>query len=451
MSYGRHCLIIILSALLWISPALANKKSKRKLPSNPYPLGKLSMELTSIDEALSKFHNQFCRDGARSRKGLLENWENFIKALPDPGSKQLAARAMAVDIVSRTALFEANVPGTKKLTNLHPHQIDCEQDLIALSLRNRISTCKKKSYGCNFEKDLAGAATTPTMYNIWAERELKKKDITRCFLKDTLQTNGKDKAFNLYRDHFRALTARTQKILGYDQSDDVRNSGSYLTQLFEAEALNGEALPADQKEHYLKEMLHYYHRGGLGVCTANKRTLSEPVFVTITEDMPGGKVRVPYDGAVVLKGGIRDSNEPVFKLVGENGPSKYDFYLSAQDRDKLQNDGHKAGFDCLPEGYPPECSHVFQDNSYWEQQGRFVPRWAHKEADQQLVKDMNLTRTPTQNAYGKYLNVRCKNPEYEEGGKWPVFGGKCSDKMRMFSEVDREKPPVADESIPVDQ
>ncbi len=429
---------IIILILVNSAPVLA-KKGKSKPDPNAIPT--LTMQLTSIDDALGKFHNQFCKDGARSRKGLVERWENFIKALPDPASKQFAARAMAVDIVTRTALFEANIPGTKKLTDMHPHQIDCEQDIIALSLRNRIANCKKKSYGCNFEKDLVGAATTPSMYNIWADSELKKKDITRCFLKDSLRVNGDDKAFNLYRDEFIALTKRTQRTLGYDQTDERRRSGDYLGQLFDAEQLNGKPVEDAQKNHYLKEMMHYYHRGGLGKCEANKRTLSDVSFVTITEDMPGGRVRVPYKGEVILKGGIRGSNEPVFKLVGRDGPSKYDFYLSTSDREKMQNDAHKKGFDCMPEGYPPECSHVFQDNNYWEQQGRLVPRWAHKEDDAKLVEDMDYTRDPTQTAYGKYLNVRCKNPEYEKNGSWPSFGGKCSDKMRMFTEVDREIPP----------
>lgn len=441
-------IILHLAVVFIVLPAHAGKKPEASAHN---PFRNLSMQLTSIDDALSKFHNQFCDDGGRSRNDLLLRWENFIKGLGDPVSKQLAAQAMAVDIVSRTALFEANVPETKKLTDLHPNQIDCEQDIIALSLRNRISTCKRKSYGCNFEKDLAGAATTPSMYNIWADREVKKKDITRCFLNDSLRVEGKEDAFTRYRKSFERLTKRVQKILGYDQTHERRMSGEYLSQLFDAEQLDGKPLEASQKNHYLKEMLHYYHRGGLGKCEANKRTVSDMAFVTINEDMPGGKVRIPYKGEVILKGGVSGSNEPVFKLVGKEGPSKYDFYLSSTDREKLQNEDNKKGFDCLPDGYPPECSHVFQDNNYWEQQGKYVPRWVHNETDEKLVDDLNLTRNPTTTSFGKYLTVRCKNPEYEKNGSWPAFGGKCSDKMRIFTEVDRENPPVAPEVTPIDK
>lgn len=191
------------------------------------------------------------------RNALGEAWEEFCQTQE---SQSLCQRAMEVDLITRTAAFEADELGVMDEVELEDPFMArsmefpvsrCEKRFIASTLRNRRSRSSNR-FGSPYLVD----ALNPDIYQIWKPEFVRNSFIAACFSEDAYLPEGvSDFAFEKYH-LFR------QSYL--DSLGDVYNT------LFNPEAMDatmeytnattGETQPIQQS------VRHYYHPMAMDKC-----------------------------------------------------------------------------------------------------------------------------------------------------------------------------------------
>jgi hypothetical protein len=201
-----------------------------------------------LDQIIRAFHNstacsQANRNLLERRAALQEGWNRFIQEQQSRWPNSTLQRAMHLDYVMRTALFEGHL---ERGCNAYG---SCERNIIALSIRNRGGEGCVKRQGCKAPGDYQGVVTAVSQYNIWDEYLTQISGLTTCFLRDDLagtDTAGGQNYRKLQNMYAQNLSDIQRILYGSDQD---------LTAIFPKNTL------AD-----LKSLKHYYHAPAMGKC-----------------------------------------------------------------------------------------------------------------------------------------------------------------------------------------
>ncbi|NLX18117.1 MAG: hypothetical protein GXY53_02400 [Desulfobulbus sp.] len=203
---------------------------------------------SELDQIIRTFHNSAACSQANlqlleRRQALQRAWNRFILEQQDRWSAGTLRRAMHLDYVMRTALFEGHLGRGCSAYG------SCERNIIALSIRNRgLENCLQRQ-GCRAPGDFQGVVTAVSQYNIWDEFLTQISGLTSCFLRDDLAdisqpgTQNYQKLQRMYAQNIRDI----ERILYGSDAD--------LAALFPGSSLSD-----------LKALKHYYHAPAMGKC-----------------------------------------------------------------------------------------------------------------------------------------------------------------------------------------
>jgi hypothetical protein len=439
----------------------------------------------TLDQVLKDFHNQNCGQGgvAKTEAGLKAKWESFIKnTMLSERGKQLATNARTVDLVARTVMFESQ--REEQLPNGSNSQaIACQEDIIALSVRNRAFSRNWLSYGGEFQGDMAGV-TTDAEYNVWMTSKVEDNPyLLGCYQSENYSNSGRTQIYT-------RIVQQIPKTLGIDDAGKppVNNN---LAGRFEVDNSAG-MIPAPK----LAEFTHYYHPGGMGRCDVRERVDGELVSGYLRFKKPGA---TDFQFIQIVNGKVLGQNDLRIEKTGEPttenyGPAQVPFQqwkISVlQQRDvagkitwtavpadqifggdvvlldtkNLAMNFTADRYACLPQGVLPQC---FNGKGYSPQslsaQGVRVPyTWFNKGLRADMTSSLaqlgfqnaeqNFTvppNTPNLNRAGVPIAIRCVSPGMEDPSKsgskrYPIFGGPCDTNMMMASGVDQRMPVIQD-------
>lgn len=225
--------------------------------------------------------------GVSRRTQFLKAWDDFIaekagrrcaRSAKDETCAPLN-KARAIDILTRTAVFEVEPPSRRYPPEQTKVRSRCELDLVMLTLRMRAfdKMCDVKpgkrppKFGCEFPGDYVGVCTKPSELNIWSDKDTMTTRITGCFLRadaDKIEwaDRGGRKAFMRRRDEYRAGLERALRVTGerpveemFDVSSTVRSIGP------------------EEKRRLIEGTKFYYHPIGMAKC--NPATYDRTVFI----------------------------------------------------------------------------------------------------------------------------------------------------------------------------
>lgn len=352
---------------------------------------------SSLDRLVRDFHNSpYCAqvnaDLVGRRSALEQAWERYQAANPTRASANELKRAMHLDYVMRTALFEAHLG---RGCNAYGA---CERNIIALSLRNRAVGQCRRDQGCSHPGDYQGAASSVSQYNIWDEFLTQVSGLTSCYLRYDLGSAGNARS-GPYYDKLQAMHAQSladfERILFGDEQD--------LRELFPGNSL------AD-----IQGLRNYYHAPAMGKCFP---------------EHPGAEYMT---GAVARKGDdfalIANTRVQVEDKVGDGYRFREFLVTEDEDADRIRLEDNYPGFlldarkvsgkppaACPPYGIPAGCAKG--------KVGRYrkVPSWL---------------------AVGKPLELKCQVQDRGETcqasptRKTVSVGGVCDTQMRPVAHVD---------------
>ncbi len=202
-----------------------------------------------LDAIIRAFHNSpDCEMANREligrRAALARAWDRFVRDHRGewPGSQ--LERAMHLDYVMRTAIFEGHLD---RGCNAYG---GCERNIITLSIRNRGRGGCQSGQGCSGEGDFRGVSSKVSQYNIWDEFLTQTSGLTSCFLREGLATGPRGDYYTKLRTMYQQNLPDIQRILFGDDRD--------LTELFPGTPLAE-----------LKSLKHYYHAPAMGKCFPN--------------------------------------------------------------------------------------------------------------------------------------------------------------------------------------
>ncbi len=207
-----------------------------------------SRGVSELDQIIRTFHNsaacsQVNQNLLERRQALQKAWNRFMLEQQNRWSADTLRRAMHLDYVMRTALFEGHLGRGCSAYG------SCERNIIALSIRNRaIESCLQRQ-GCRAPGDFQGVVTAVSQYNIWDEFLTQISGLTSCFLRDDLAAStrpGVQKYQKLQRMYAQNIKDIERILYGGDED---------LTALFPNSSLAN-----------LKALKHYYHAPAMGKC-----------------------------------------------------------------------------------------------------------------------------------------------------------------------------------------
>lgn len=254
-----------------------------------------------IADLAFEFHNSsHCDEINRHARGepsrteqLLAGWQAFIDKKSGgtchpgpPGPNPLCNRlnrARDVDILTRTAVFEAD--GTN--TNLARNK--CEKQFIALTIRNIAYSqdCANPKArwsvksGCRYVGDVTSVATKPSEFNIWFPRESLTTRITGCFMRADadLVEWPKSKMISNPERAKRAFQVRKEDYLRtFESMVEMTDPDAQVARLFRV-TRNQKELPAAEEHSVLGELKFYYHPVGMDKCDPS--VYDKTVFVSM--------------------------------------------------------------------------------------------------------------------------------------------------------------------------
>lgn len=352
---------------------------------------------SELDRLVRGFHNspqceQVNRTLVGRREALARAWDGYIAANQGQASAERLKRAMHLDYVMRTALFEAHLG---RGCNAYGA---CERNIIALSLRNRALGKCQAGQGCRYPGDYQGAASSVSQYNIWDEFLTQVSGLTSCYLRDDLTTSANARSAEYYAK-LQAMHAQSQadfeRILFGDDED--------LRDLFPGNPLGD-----------IKGLRNYYHAPAMGKCFPNHPG---------AEYMTGALARKGKDFALIANTRIQ-----IGAKEGEGYRFKEFLVTEDEEADRIRLEDNYPGFlvdsrkvsgkppaDCPAYGIPAGCRH--------DKIGRYrkVPSWLNQ---------------------GKPLELRCQIQDRGEGckagpsTKTVSVGGVCDTQMRPVAHVD---------------
>jgi hypothetical protein len=450
----------------------------------------------SVQDALAEFHSENCARGAtaRTEDALKMKWESYIKnSMLTERGKQVAKNAMALDLTARTVLFESQ--RKESLTDdMHPKAIDCQWDLIALSIRNRAfnkSANSRAAYGAETEGDIIGAATD-AQYNVWMKSFVSShQQLLSCYLSPDY---GDKKLNELYS----GITHQIGKTIGIID-DGKPLSASGIRGRFALET-NEKGIPTPSS---LEDFTHYYHPKGMGSCNVNRR-LSPEVSGYLrfyrstskgdTNDfdifpLVNGKILGQNNARVVKKKKkVFQSNkidmqweewdfDIVTTQIVEREVIKGGKKVIVQEKKTVQvpaetffkgevalvdNADLKESFEidhyaCLPDGILPQC--YSQQDSPPSDSGYRVPyTWFQKPLRQEMATSLTglgfsnaeknfvlPKQMSSNNPSGLPIKVRCTSDEIKQenaDNPLPVFGGPCDKNIFLASGIDTKLPTI---------
>ncbi len=195
-----------------------------------------------LDTMVHAFHQspqcgEANRELTKRRAALDRAWRRFVAGRP-AAERSLAERAMQLDYVMRTALYEGHIG---RGCNAYGA---CERNVIALSIRNRALERCLSGQGCRQPGDFQGVCSEPGQYNIWDEWLTQTTGLTSCFLRPDL-----------------AATPRYAKL----QAMYRQSVGDVEAILFGGEAGLRKVFPKNDPAS-LTSLRHYYHPPAMSPC-----------------------------------------------------------------------------------------------------------------------------------------------------------------------------------------
>ena len=398
---------------------------------------------------IKNFHNSLCNDRNpkefNQRQSLLNRWQRFIDSVPSEG-REVATKAMQVDMVARTVLYESHPTGV--LSSRHKNQGECEWDIITLSIRNRAVTCKKKKYfHCRFPEDYVGVATAPSQYHIWRLNNVNNTYITSCFLRDDLQDgvypNLSPKAsadYNVRRKAFKKILKKVPIVMGLYRKEKDRMEGDYLGNLFQVTRVGDNEIAKDdgvEPLKHLKHYHHYYHPGGLGGCFVEKYPYTQYIksaYISMRQDHLtdfGLLIR-----ARILRETMNEQGYWSFSIKDVNNRKVH--YLLSTDYfygEPLVSEGDfknlNTSYTCLPQGRLPPC---YSEKEKSLAYGKRVPnQWFTTSMKSKVRKflvderglDMPKGWDEVPSSGGLAVGIKCLSKDLESEKKFPEFHGMC--------------------------
>lgn len=453
--------------------------------NHPKPPGRAELEAKmTLRQVLTEFHNEKCvikGRKAKSKDEFIQRWDQFVKGMASERGKQLARNARALDLTARTVLFESQTKD--ELNGRHPKAMQCQWDLIALSIHSRAfrrAETFRKSYGADYEGDVAGVATDP-QFNVWRKNFVDENpQIFNCFLfKNYDGPKG---------ETYKGIVDLIPKTIGIE-TEDGQLQNSDATDRFEI--VNSDTTT-------VKTYTHYYHPKGMGRCNVGKtlapklvsgflrigkrglnsdestslnyKFLSVPVIngkvlghtdLYIEKTDERRRIYYGYYSLPVYEWKIR-----IYQLRKVGGRDKwvavpaeevFDAEVSLVDSRDLTEKFETDIYACLPQGIHPQCLEekgLSQDQI--SQSGSLVPlTWFNEDLRGEMQTSLerlgfNNSRKGLDlpedyrwnNPTGITVQIRCVSPGMEdksraESDRFPSFGGRCDPDMMMFSRVDQ--------------
>ncbi len=352
---------------------------------------------SKLDRLVRGFHNSsYCEEVNAKlvgrRVALEKAWERYIAANTGDVSAADLKRAMQLDYVMRTALFEAHLG---RGCNAYGA---CERNIIALSLRNRVIGQCRRDQGCRYPGDYQGAASSVSQYNIWDEYLTQVSGLTSCYLRDDIGGSGNARS-GAYYDKLQTMHGQSladfERILFGDDRD--------LRELFPDNSLTD-----------LLGLRNYYHAPAMGKC------------------FPGHPEAEYMSGAIARKGDdfalIANTRVQLEGKVGDGYRFREFLVTEDEDADRVRLEDNYPGFildgrkvsgkppaSCPPYGIPAGCRQ--------SKVGRYrkVPSWL---------------------AEGKPLELKCRiqdrgeNCQASPSTRTISVGGVCDTQMRPVAHVD---------------
>lgn len=257
---------------------------------NPTCLKAIELIRAFHDSALcSAVNAQVDTNGDSRRVLFLKAWDDFITAKAGHHCERSSTdeaclapnRARELDILTRTAVFEAEPPNTKIPAEQTAARSRCEIDVILLTLRTRAfdPTCAKSKagtrptkFGCSFTGDFVGVCTKPNELNIWADLDTLNTRVTGCFLRSDAETlTWKDKGG---RKSF--MARREQYFETLKRSIRVTDPSRPLDEMFDISS-TAKTLEPREKKRLLGLTRFYYHPVGMAKC--DPATYDQSAFV----------------------------------------------------------------------------------------------------------------------------------------------------------------------------
>lgn len=246
----------------------------------------------TIDKALRQFHDSICTAPGVTLSSLKQKWKAFVDSKQTERSKRIAMNAYHVDLVARTIIGEAqNKEGLYDQDSLqvlvkqhelknqgarfHSGMVQCQRDIIGLSIRNRAWTSANKLYGMNYRGDFAGAATKVSQYHIWKPQYVARYNyqLTSClynhrrdYIADRLL---KDDHYETVQTRYKETVRRLPKVLGMhvDEGKEALRESDYLAEIFMANP--DESLSSSENINMLSNHRHYFHPNNGGMKDRN--------------------------------------------------------------------------------------------------------------------------------------------------------------------------------------
>lgn len=215
-------------------------------------------------------------DKAEDRKTeLLNSWSKYCQGK----NQKLCQRAMEVDLLNRTAVFEAHALGDleqieiKSSADLKKNQFPisrCEKRFIAMTLRNRAGSNLKEKQR-DVAKPISGSVSTSQlkkfspyfvqglnddMYNIWKPKYVNNSYIAACFAKGSRLPES---AIDGSRHRFDVFQESYLSSLG-DTYEALFNQASFNASMTFKNQHSGEVLDLDT------EIQHYFHPMAMPKC-----------------------------------------------------------------------------------------------------------------------------------------------------------------------------------------
>jgi len=271
----------------------------------------------TIDLALRQFHNSICTSPGDQKQLLLEKWNAFIDSKTTARSRQVAINAYHVDIVARTILGERQTKKhlydqnqIQKLIKqwtleesghkpFHPGMVQCQKDIIALSIRNRAFSDFPKSYYVSEDGDFAGAASAESQYHLWKDEILRKRGylLTSCLYNQSesyraLKVKTLGGHYPDEQKEYSHLAHRIPRVLGMegDEGQKAPGDGGYLSEIFQADP--NDQMTEEERLSRLTNFRHYYHPNNSLMDRKNLIEETEPYLPTTVN----GWIRVVYKG-----------------------------------------------------------------------------------------------------------------------------------------------------------
>lgn len=256
---------------------------------------------------LQEFHNSMdCLEaeiqfGGR-KAAFLKSWEKFNKirlakrrAGEDPQSlKKALDRAMEIDVLTRTAMYEADSRRGCSSAGL------CEKNIILLSLRNR---AREQGYCRNNSSQYPPGvcvAIPEDQYNIWSEIYADRTYMTSCFLRRDRQVGVPPQEEAEWVDSDQKLQYRGQievfKVTAALATKIIASNDQGIDEQFRLQDFEGQ-----QSSYSANALFNYYHPPAMPACYSNlDKVYQVPEAFVECPDSMGSPVYIPIRGEKIL-------------------------------------------------------------------------------------------------------------------------------------------------------